>query len=334
MTRRVAPALLLLGLGYTAFLILRPGTVETVAGALNALGWSGFLLFGALRVGVITLMGFAWWIIVPGPAKPTLHSFVWARWLRDSVAEILPFSQLGGFVSGARAAAISGLPGPMAAASTIVDVTLELAAQLLFTALGLFVLIDTHPGSALTVPLFGWICAMAVATVAFIFIQRRGIALSERIRAGIFRDWVRAGQTIEALQTSMIELYARPWTLGRGVAYHALCWIAMVAEAWLALHLMGSKSNVVAVLGIESLLYAARSAAFFVPNALGVQEGAYLMLGGIFGVAPDLLLTLSLLKRARDLALGIPALFSWEAAEVSTSAMPALVTRDIPSDAT
>jgi hypothetical protein len=46
-----------------------------------------------------------------------------------------------------------------------------------------------------------------------------------------------------------------------------------------------------------------------------VQEGAYVMLGGLFGLPPDTALALSLLKRARDLAIGIPALATWQALE-------------------
>ena len=39
-------------------------------------------------------------------------------------------------------------------------------------------------------------------------------------------------------------------------------------------------------LAIESLLYATRTAAFVVPNAVGVQEGAYILLGAAFGLSP------------------------------------------------
>jgi hypothetical protein len=78
---------------------------------------------------------------------------------------------------------------------------------------------------------------------------------------------------------------------------------------------MGAPLGFGAVLVVESLLYAIRSVAFAVPNALGVQEGAYILLGGMFGVGPEVALALSILKRARDLALGLPALLSWQAAE-------------------
>jgi glycosyltransferase 2 family protein len=69
------------------------------------------------------------------------------------------------------------------------------------------------------------------------------------------------------------------------------------------------------VITIESLLYAIRSAAFAVPNAVGVQEGAYVMLGALFGLSPDMALALSLLKRGRDITIGVPVLLCWQALE-------------------
>jgi hypothetical protein len=69
------------------------------------------------------------------------------------------------------------------------------------------------------------------------------------------------------------------------------------------------------VLVIEGLLYAVRSVAFAVPNAVGVQEGAYILLGASFGLTPELGLALSLLKRARDLALGLPVLAAFQLLE-------------------
>jgi len=93
---------------------------------------------------------------------------------------------------------------------------------------------------------------------------------------------------------------------------HLVAWLASGAEAWLALKLMGVSFGIVPALALESLLYAIRSVAFIVPNAIGVQEGAYVMLGASFGLTPDFALGLSLLKRGRDLLLGIPALLAWQ----------------------
>jgi len=70
-----------------------------------------------------------------------------------------------------------------------------------------------------------------------------------------------------------------------------------------------------AVLVLESMLYAVRTSAFVVPNAVGVQEGAYILLGATFGLTPEMALALSLLKRARDLAIGLPTIGVWQALE-------------------
>jgi len=59
----------------------------------------------------------------------------------------------------------------------------------------------------------------------------------------------------------------------------------------------------------------ARSVAFAVPNAVGVQEGVYILVGASFGLTPETALALSLLKRARDLIIGLPALAAWQLLE-------------------
>src|SRR6266478_5068569 len=93
--------------------------------------------------------------------------------------------------------------------------------------------------------------------------------------------------------------------------------IAATAEAWLALQFAGAPFGWGAVLVVEGLVYAVRSVAFAVPNAIGVQEGAYIILGESFGLTPEMALALSLLKRARDLVIGLPALAAWQLLESS-----------------
>jgi hypothetical protein len=52
-----------------------------------------------------------------------------------------------------------------------------------------------------------------------------------------------------------------------------------------------------------------------VPQGVGVQEAAYVLLGAGFGLTPEMSLALSLLKRARDIAIGLPAIAVWQAIE-------------------
>ena len=62
-------------------------------------------------------------------------------------------------------------------------------------------------------------------------------------------------------------------------------------------------------------MFTARSIGFAVPGALGVQEGAYLLAGPLMGLHGDTAVALSLLKRARDICIGIPTLIVWQIIE-------------------
>jgi hypothetical protein len=86
-------------------------------------------------------------------------------------------------------------------------------------------------------------------------------------------------------------------------------------EVWIALRVGGAPLGFATVLVIESLVYAIRTVAFAIPNAVGVQEGAYILIGATFGLTPEMALAISLLKRARDLVIGLPALGTWQAVE-------------------
>src|SRR5262249_29317497 len=96
---------------------------------------------------------------------------------------------------------------------------------------------------------------------------------------------------------------------------HFIAWVLGGLESWLILLFMGVPLGIGPVLAIEALLCAARGAAFFVPAAIGIQEGAYVLLGGVFGLPMETALALSLIKRARDIALGLPSLLAWQGAE-------------------
>lgn len=68
-------------------------------------------------------------------------------------------------------------------------------------------------------------------------------------------------------------------------------------------------------LGIEALLHAVLATAILVPGYAGVQEAAYAGVGALFGQPAELALAVSLLRRARDVALGVPILLAWQMLE-------------------
>ena len=279
---------------------------DTVIRSLLAVGWAGFVTICLIHLTLMALMGVAWWVLLPGTR---LWISIWGRLLRDASSEVLPFSQLGGYLLGARAIVFAGVPGAAAAASTIVDVSLEFVAQIAFTGLALLWLIWLRPGTSVAVPVTIGLAAAGILAAGLLVAQRRGFGLIDRLAGLRGRDWLeRTAAGAAALDAAIAAIYRRRLRLCASFVLHLVCWIAATIEAWLALRFAGAPLGFGVVLVIEGLLYAVRSVAFAVPNAVGVQEGAYILLGGSFGLTPEMALALSLLKRARDLVLGLPVL--------------------------
>jgi glycosyltransferase 2 family protein len=287
--------------------------VGAVTRALFSVGWDGFAAVCAIQLALIATMGIAWRVLV---TRARTWAFLWARLVRDAGSEVLPLATVGGLALGARALTLAGVSVAIAAASTIVDLTLEFFAKLVYAALGLVWLLHLRPNSEFALPLAAGLAAASLAAVGFVAIQRRaggpvarlagilGRGLAERVAAGA-----------AALHTAFGTVYRRREALWSGFLLHLGCWIAGPSEAWLALRFAHQGLPFGEVFVIESLLYAIRTIAFAIPNAVGVQEGAYILVGTAFGLTPEMALALSLLKRARDLVIGLPALGIWQIAE-------------------
>lgn len=300
------------GLALLGLLVVHFGAESVTRSALGV-GWRGFGAICLIHSALMAIMGIAWWVLVPEPGP---WIFIWGRLIRDSGSELLPFSQVGGYVLGARAVALAGVPGTIGGGSTIVDVSLEFIAQIAFTMLGLLWLIRLRPDTDVVIPVAVGLAIASILGTGLLIAQRRGFGLLDRFAATLGRQWtVRTAAGAAALHAAIAAIYRRRAGVWASFALHLGCWIAATVEAWLALRFAGAPLGFGVLLVIESLLYAVRSVAFAVPNAVGVQEGAYILLGQSFGLTPEMALALSLLKRARDLALGAPALAVWQLLE-------------------
>ncbi|HEY1799067.1 MAG TPA: lysylphosphatidylglycerol synthase domain-containing protein [Stellaceae bacterium] len=301
-----------IGIAATATLVAYFGA-GAVVHALLTIGLLGFAIVCAIHLVLVAVMGLAWGALLPG-----VRWWVplWGRLMRDSGSEALPLSQVGGYVLGARAIALFGVSATNATASTIVDVTLEFIAQVAYTAIGLELLVQLRPDSTVVMPVA---IALAIATllaVLFLGMQRYAIPLMDRIGRRLGQGWAeRTVAGAAAVDEALAETYRHRGRLAWSCFLHLFCWVASAAEAWVVFAFAGSPLPFSAVLVIESLLYATRSAAFLVPNAVGVQEGAYIVFGAAFGLSPETALALSLLKRARDLVIGLPAVGVWQFVE-------------------
>ena len=312
--RAAAVVLLLAGLAAVAVLVAR-AEMDDILRALASLGLGGFVLIVAVHLAVIVLMGVAWGCLGGVP----MAGFVRARLLRDAASEVLPLSQLGGFVLGGRALALSGASGAKASALTVVDITAELVAQVLYTIIGLALLAHLNPQTDIAMPARAAVAAMLVLLGGFVLVQMRGAKAAVRLVMRLARMLGLAGADGPdhgaALARELGSLHRAPRPLIACTLWHVATWLLVGVETWLLCSLLGVPVGLGAAMVIDSLISGLRSVAFMVPQALGVQEGGYIMLGGLFGLSAEAALALSLVRRARDLVIGLPILLVWQIVE-------------------
>ena len=302
-----------LGLATTFYLVFYVG-FGAVFGAISSLGWGGFALLCLLYLGMFALLSVGWFVLVPRTAPWPV--FFWARTVRDSAAEVLPLSQFGGFVIGARAAALRGIPATLSYASTVVDVTTEMIAQIMFVVLGAVIFIaqfglhGAHRSLYLAL-LIGPVIGV-LGAAGFIYVQHHGAEVAVRLaRRFVPSAALHAGAFVKGLR----EMYAARLGVVASIAIHFLGWLFSVAIALVGVRMLGGHTTYLQMVAIESALCAIRSAAVFVPSAMGVQEASYAMLMPMFGMGAGIGVALSLVKRACNITIGIPILLSWQGVE-------------------
>ena len=315
----------LLGLSLAAVVLARlqwqhPGPLVRV---LASLGWP---LLAACLVRALTLAQYtvSWRALLPAEQPIRFGLLLRLRWIGDAINGLLPAMQVGGDLARARLMVrMAGVAPAVAGAALILDITVGALSQVVFTGMGLAALASS-PGTqrSLRPLLAGGLILLAGAAILLLALrfgrrplrwlvrrlQRRALASPQASGPG--RD---AGDLPEVadLETAVQDLLARRGALLRSFAWHLTGWLCQAAETWLILLLLGHPISAGAALALDSLAGAARAAVFFVPGGLGVQEGALGFLAVALGVPPETALALVLVKRLREVVLGLPGLMLW-----------------------
>jgi hypothetical protein len=108
-----------------------------------------------------------------------------------------------------------------------------------------------------------------------------------------------------------MAIWRDPRRVLSGSAWHLACWLLGGVEVMLAAHFLGHDLGWRQSMVLESLGQAFKSAAFLIPGGLGAQEGGMLLLAPLCGLPASTGLALALMKRLREVALGVPAIAAW-----------------------
>ncbi len=238
------------------------------------------------------------WRLQLGKAAPGQARVALLRWLREAINSMLPVAQIGGGIATVRMLAQSGMTLTHATAATTLDVMMESLAMAPPVLVALALL-----GAGQSTALIWGFATLLLGLGGFFAAQR----------LGLFRLAERFG--LPGLHDALAELHANPGPLlGTGV-WHLLAWLLGTVETWVALLAMGADASWRSAFILETLGMVARAVGFAVPGALGVQEAGFVVVGQLVGIPPDAAIAVSMIKRVRELLVGLPGLIVWQAHE-------------------
>ncbi|HEY2968243.1 MAG TPA: lysylphosphatidylglycerol synthase domain-containing protein [Casimicrobiaceae bacterium] len=311
----MAGVLAIAGLALAVALFAREDAGGIVALVIAA--GPGLVLAALFHVLPMLANAYAWRRLLPELHRPGVRILAWATWVRESVNGLLPVARIGGEIVAYRIVRRHIAHRSDAAASLVADMALSVFSQAGFALLGLVLLFALGHSSTATTQLLAGVIGVIPLGAGFVLAQRAGalgalIRILDRLFAG--RLGVAHTQSLRFDQ-ALRAVYARRRDIVACFVWQLAGWALGAGEIWLALQFLGHQRGVLDAVVIEALIQAVSSAAFIVPGALGVQEGAFVVIGAVLGIDATTALALATARRLRDVVIFFPGLIAWQWAE-------------------
>ncbi len=278
------------------------------------------LLVGANGLVLLTLSG-RWWLILRAQGYPIPYmTLAGYRLAAFGVSYFTPGPQFGGeplqvhFVQRRHR-----VPRSTAIAAVTLDKSLELVSNFTFLAGGITLILQgqVFPGvvgnQAILFPLV--LLALPVGFLLAIWAGKHPISSLLGVGGRLFSwqqwpgraRWVPVYQEVHQAIHASEEQATRfcresPVTLVQALLVSLVSWVAIAAEYWLALHVLGL--NPTPVQSISALTAARMAFLLPFPSGLGALEASQVLALSALGMNPAAGISLSLLIRVRDVILG------------------------------
>jgi putative membrane protein len=249
----------------------------------------------------------AWVVLLPRGMRPSLALALRLRWICQSINGLLPAAQVGGDLWRVHALRREGYATSEAAAGIAADLTVAVASQVPFTLAGIVLAatagLAVVPSGDEAMPAFV-LASAVVAGGAFLLRDRFATA-----GKAILRKWP-LPDGIASAGAAYRAILSRPWPVAVSLCWRLAGWLLGVGEVWLSFRLIGQPIDLGTAFIIESLLQTVRSAGFFVPAAIGIQEGGIVAVAALFGTGPESALAVAAIRRVRELLVFGPGLLA------------------------
>jgi uncharacterized protein (TIRG00374 family) len=293
---------------------------------LNELGWDTlghYLLqvgwywpFLLLPYGVVNLLeSWSWkYILVQSPAKITVWRLFWLRLGGESLNQLTPTACLGGEPFKASRLQADGVPLEVASASVVI------LKGILFLSLTLYIitgvaLAPVFLPEVATHMLLLCVAALGLAAVGVLFVvvqgrQPCGNSFRFLSRRGWVPHFLRDQEGfLGDLDTAMSQFYRQyPARAVLAFSLFFLSWLLHSVEVYLIFWLLGHPISWGLAVCLDALAMLFTALGFFIPAAMGVQEGGNILLALGFKLGFDLGAAFSILRRIREafwLCLGL-----------------------------
>ena len=264
------------------------------------------------------LAALSWRVLFPATRHPPLGHILASIWMGRAVNVLLPVATIGGEVVKARLITLWGANATDASATVLVNKTVQALALIPWGLIGAGLLFYLGIDNGIAVPVMLGVTVLGTGIGGFILVQHFGMfGYLARLTGRFLHAEKRIDLTDGAVKMDQVvrELYRSRGKFGIALFWQVLSLMLETGEIWLACQLLGQPLSILEALALESLTSTVNNAAFFIPNAYGVQEGGFLMAGSLFGLAPDFCLALSLATRIRELVYDLPGLIFWQVVE-------------------
>jgi uncharacterized protein (TIRG00374 family) len=287
---------------------------DTLRHYLLQVGWYWPLLL--LPYGVVNwLESWSWkYILVQPPAKITVRRLFWLRLGGEALNQLTPTACLGGEPFKASRLQADGVPLEVAGASVVI------LKGILFLSLTLYIitgvaLAPVFLPEAATHMLLLCVAALGLAAVGVLFVVVQGREpCGNSFRFLSRRGWVPhflRGQEgfLGDLDTAMSQFYRQhPTRAALAFSLFFLSWLLHSVEVYLIFWLLGHPISWGLAVCLDALAMLFTALGFFIPAAIGIQEGGNILLALGFKLGFDLGAAFSILRRIREafwLCLGL-----------------------------
>jgi putative membrane protein len=304
---------LFIGLALLTVLIAWQGFSD-IAGVLLSSGWA--ILWVPLAWFPTVLMNVrCWQLLFPPDHMPPYFQAFYAQWMGRAVNTLLPVASIGGEVVKARALVLWGTDARHASASAVVDKTVQVVTIIIWGVAGVVLLSFMALDNDLAIAAAAGLAILGAGVAGFLVVQRAGIfrifiGSAHKLTKSDFLENLR--DTADEIDGLVTQLYRNRRRLAAAISWRLAALVLQTGEVWLAAHLLGFPIGILEAVMLKSLSSTLSDAAFVVPNSYGVQEGAFIVLGGLIGMPADLALAVSLAIRIRELIFDVPGLVFWQ----------------------